>query len=131
MRLSHRLKGQAAQEAPEYGDRQQQWQQPAAGEKQNAERRHRRRIRRDAKDLGRGPAASLQRRQQRLTGKCETEDEISCPAGRPAPVEGETIAQRHDEEQYAFNGESWREIGGGPVDCRVAIPQEGPADEDP
>lgn len=59
LRLSHRPKGYAAQEAPENGDWQEQWQKPAAGEEQKAERRDRRRIRRDAKNLGRGPATSL------------------------------------------------------------------------
>ena len=39
--------------------------------------------------------------------------------------------KRHDDEQRAFNGESRRDIGGSPVDGRVAIPQEGPPDEDP
>ncbi len=93
LRLSHRLEGHAAQEAPENRDRQQHRQKPAAGEKQNAECRDRRRIRRDAENFGRSPATPLQRRKQRVSGEGEGKDEISCPAGRPAPVEGETIEQ--------------------------------------
>jgi len=56
----------------------------------------------DAKNLGRGPASSLQRREQRLSGECEGKDEVSDPAGKPAPVEGEAVEQRPgDEEQHA------------------------------
>ena len=39
LRLSHRLKGYSAQEAPENGDWYEKWQKPAAGEEQKAERR--------------------------------------------------------------------------------------------
>ena len=42
---------------------------------------------------------SLQRRKQRLSRReCESKDEIPYPTGKPAPVEGETIEQRHDDE---------------------------------
>ena len=36
-----------------------------------------------------------------------------------------------DQEQHAFNGEGRRDIGGSPIDGRIAVPQEGPSDEDP
>jgi hypothetical protein len=112
LRLSHRAEGYAAQEAPENGDRQQHWQKPAASKEQNAERRDNSRIRRNAEDLGRGPAASLQRRKQRLSGECESKDEIPYPTGKPAPAEGEESPRTAERPRFvphaAFNEERTR-----------------------
>ena len=76
------------------------------------------------------PSRVRQRCQQRLPGECEAEEEISVqPQARVG--RRRDLAQRHARRATAFNSEGRRDIGGSPVDGRIAIPQERPADEDP
>ena len=72
---------------------------PAASEKQEADCRDRRRIRRDAKNLRPGRMTSLWRCEQRLSGECEGKEEIPYPTRNPASVEGEAVEQRPGDEE--------------------------------
>ena len=122
----------AAQEAPEDGDRKEQWQEPATGKSSKP-----------SVPIAVGSGAMPKISDEAQTRPCSGASS-GCPARAKArsryptqPAGPRRSKMRPsskaagDEEQQGLEGEGRRDIGGGPVDGRIAVPQEGPSDEGP
>ena len=85
----------------------------------------------DAENLRAGPGPPGQRRQQRLKRQRNSKEPEAGHAPHAVLVERQAVQQSASQKEHGLQPEERRDIERRPVDRRVALPHEAPADPDP